>query len=360
VTTVLITDITSYKAAVIARHLRQWHPDVKVLATDHRRFARVIHTRHAPNVIALPCAPEAGEAYAAALGRVIAQTGVDLVIPVNSKEIRVLAHHRRHLGDTLDYMGSNTLYQRLDDKSEFAKLVHEAGLPQPLNYETLDAPLPLVVKPSRGSSSMGVTYLFSEEQRGALKAKLGSAPKGHVIQEFIEGEGIGYSGYFESGKPLVAYAHRRIAEYPATGGSSVLRERYPYDDANQLEAVMRKMLKAAPWSGFAMFELKRRGPGDFIFIECNPRIWGSIHQGLADGANYFAPLLGAASRTHAAPSGQIRTALLPLNLLAAAGYVRMQKYKPLREMTASFASQRLDINPFSDPLGFAALLMRGA
>jgi hypothetical protein len=360
VTTVLLTDITSYKAAVIARHLRRFHPDVRVIATDHRRFARRIHTRHAPSVIKLSCGPGAGEAYAAELARVIADFGVDILIPVNSKEIRVLIGHRDHLGAALSYMGQDALYHRLDDKNKFAGLIDEAGLPQPKNHSTLDAPLPLVVKPAQGSSSKGVMYLLTEAEREALKARLGASLENHVVQDYVEGEGIGFSGYFENGRPVISYAHRRVAEYPVSGGSSVVRERYPYDDLPMLETLIMRLLSVAPWSGFAMFELKRRGPGDFVFIECNPRIWGSIHQGLADSADYFEPLLGKGAPAASQPSTGLRTALLPLNLLAAAGYLRNGNMAKVREMMRSVITQRLDINPISDPMGFLALLMRGA
>lgn len=359
-TTVLITDITSYKAAVIARHLRWFHPDVRVVATDHRRFSRHVHTRHAPSVVRLSCGPEAGKAYAAELERVIASAGADILIPVNSKEIRVLVEHRAHLGAALGYMGERALYQRLDDKTKFAALVEEAGLPQPKSHESLDAPLPLVVKPAQGSSSKGVVYVKTEADREALKSRLGAKPVDHVIQDYVEGEGVGFSGFFENGRPLVAYAHRRVAEYPVSGGSSVVRERYPYADLPQLEALVARLLNIAPWSGFAMFELKRRGPGDFVFIECNPRIWGSIHQGLADSADYFEPLLGKGKARQQLAQAGPRTALLPLNLLAAAGYLGKGKFSKVLDLARPVLRQRLDINPLADPLGFLALLMRGA
>ena len=359
-TTVLITDITSYKAAVIARHLRRHHPDVRVVATDHRRFSRHVHTRHAPSVVRLSCGPEAGKAYAAELERVIARVGADILIPVNSKEIRVLVEHRAHLGASLSYMGEGALYHRLDDKTKFAALVEEAGLPQPKNYDHFDAPLPLVVKPAQGSSSKGVVYVRTEAEREALKSRLGGKTADFVVQDYVEGEGVGYSGFFENGRPLAAYAHRRVAEYPVSGGSSVVRERYNHADLPQLEALAARLLSVAPWSGFAMFELKRRGPGDFVFIECNPRIWGSIHQGLADGADYFEPLLGKGGPDVRRAQAGMRTALLPLNLLAAAGYLRQGNFSKVLDMMRPALRQRLDINPFTDPLGFLALLMRGA
>lgn len=358
--TVLVTDISSYKAVVAVRHLRRNYPDVRVLTTDHRPFARTLHSRHAGKVHIIPVSPESGEAYAAALGRLIAEHRVDVLIPVNSKEIRVLVKHRDLLGGSLAYMGPSALYDELDDKAAFARLIEKTALPQPKKYLTLDAPLPLVVKPSRGSSAKGVVYLTNEAERAAFKMDHPDAPDDYVIQEYVTGEGIGFSGYFEHGRPLVTYAHRRVAEYPVSGGSSAVRERYPYADLAVLEALINSLLAAAPWSGFAMFELKRRGPGDFVFIECNPRVWGSIHQGLADGSDYFAPLLGDGSTSRINTTRAAKTSLLPLTILSAIGYARLGRFGKLREIFLPLRGHRLDINPLTDPLGFLALLMRGA
>jgi predicted ATP-grasp superfamily ATP-dependent carboligase len=358
VTTLLVTDITSYKAAVIVRHLRGCWPRVRVVATDHRGYARYVHTRYAVDVRILDCKPEDGERYARALGELVAREKVDMVIPVNSKEVRTLVDYRQHLGSALDYMGASDIYRQLDDKALFAQLLDNIGLPTPRSHETLDGPLPLVVKPSQGSSAKGVNYLNSEEKRAALKIKLGSVPPGYVIQDFVDGEGIGFSGYFRDGQALVSYAHRRVGEYPISGGSSVVRERYPYDDLPKLEALVAQLLSAAPWSGFAMFELKRRGPSEFSFIECNPRVWGSMHQGLADGCDYFAPMFDPDWTSLSSKPADVRTMLLPLNLLASMKYLLAGKPRKAFDVMSGVRRQKADVQPLKDPLGFLALLLR--
>lgn len=356
---VLITDVSSYKAAVVARFLRTAYPSVEVIATDHRPFVRSAHTRWVRDVHILPAGPSDPDAYVEALTALVASRDVDLLIPINSKEIRLLMAGRERFGRALAYIGSPELYASLDDKLAFGALLQRIGAPAPRAHDTLDAPLPLVVKPTRGSSAAGVFYLRTEANREAMRERVGTAPRDCVIQDYFEGEGVGFSGYFEDGRILVGYAHRRVCEYPVTGGSSVVRERYPYDDLPALRALVEQVLAQAPWSGFAMFELKRRGPGDFGFIECNPRIWGSVHQGLVDGANYFEPLLGPPERAPAPATG-LRTALLPLNLLALAGYLAKGRMREAWAVLRTAASARLDINPLTDPLGFLALLRRGA
>jgi predicted ATP-grasp superfamily ATP-dependent carboligase len=354
---VLITDISSYKAAVIARYLKLAYPDVHVIATDHRPFVKKIHTKWVKQIIVLDSGPENDIAYVESISSLLNIYTIDFLIPVNSREIRLLMDNRDMLGGALDYVGNSALYSLLDDKIAFGKLLDSENIAAPKSRGTIDASLPLVVKPSRGSSAKGVHYLRTKQDRETFRAVYGSTPEGYVIQDYFEGEGIGYSGFFKDGKILSGYAHRRVAEYPVSGGSSVVRERYPYDDLPQLVDLVKKILVAAPWSGFAMFELKRRGPGDFGFIECNPRIWGSIHQGLSDGAKYFAPLLGPETQNQL-PKGK-RTALLPLTILSLVGYLSQGRMQPSLAIIESIITAELDINPLTDPLGFLALLRRG-
>ncbi|WP_306048666.1 ATP-grasp domain-containing protein [Oceaniradius stylonematis] len=357
-TVILLTDISSYKSAVIARHLARTRPNVRVIATDHRPYTRRLHTRWARDVRLLPCPPSAGAPYVEALGEIIRNDNVDLMVPVNSDEMRAIMAHPRPVGATLDYTSGAETYVQLDDKAAFSELIDRLDLPQPSAYDSLDAPLPVVVKPAKGSSAQGVHYVHTETERGALMAKLGERPEGHVIQEYVSGEGVGYSGFFRDGQILTGYAHRRVFEYPITGGSSVVRSRYDHDDLPALEALVRRLLAEVPYSGFAMFEFKRRGPGDFFFIECNPRVWGSIHQGLADGADYFAPLLGDAALAKRAEKAP-RTGLFPLNALVALRQIQAGRWGDAFRVVRSAPFERLDIHPLGDPLGILALMMRG-
>ena len=62
--------------------------------------------------------------------------------------------------------------------------------------------------------------------------------------------------------------------------------REPFDDDRMVECT-KKILEKTHWSGFAMFEFKLTEDNEIYLIEVNPRIWGSINQGLKNGFNYF-------------------------------------------------------------------------
>lgn len=354
--TVFLTDISSYKSAVVARFLKQTYDDVRIAACDHRPFARRWRTKWVDAFTLTGAAPEDGAVYAERLARAVEESGAAHLLPVNSAELRLVMERRDLFGGALDYLGDADLCRRLDDKGEFARILDAAGAPRPKSYETLDAPPPLVVKPRRGSSSKGVRYLRTDAEIARERAARGEDASDIVIQEYFAGEGIGYSGFFRDGEIVVGYAHRRVAEYPVSGGSSVVRERYPYDDLAELEAAVRSVLAVAPWSGPAMFELKRDAGGRFAFIECNPRIWGSVHQALADGANIFEPLLGPGRK--APRAGGVRTELFPLSWVSLASYLARGRLGAAADVLRSAGRTRWDVDPFADFGGFVSLLRR--
>ncbi len=79
-----------------------------------------------------------------------------------------------------------------------------------------------------------------------------------------------------------------------------------YEDA-------KRIIAATNWSGFCMLELKYN-ENSYVFIETNPRIWGSIGQGLSCGRNYFRGLLGDIDNL--AADDKIITYQSPLYLLS--------------------------------------------
>jgi len=302
--------------------------------------------------------PEFGPMYAKAVGDIIHKHDVDLLLPVNSREIRNLLSQKHLLRDALWYTGDYSLFRILDDKKQFGELLRELGLPHPRVCNSLNFRGRAVVKPTRDSSAKGVAYVEVTGERFDPRLDAALHEGDYLLQEFVEGEGVGYSGYFQDGRVAVGYAHRRVSEYPTSGGSSVVRERYPYADKHKLDELVSSVLKVVPWTGFAMFEFKRTPQGELVFIECNPRIWGSMHQGLADGINYFEPLLGPSLYSVSPAKRGVRTELFPLSLIALAAYLLRGRLKEVLGMRKVGVPHLFDVSPFKDPRGFLALCLR--
>ncbi len=105
-----------------------------------------------------------------------------------------------------------------------------------------------------------------------------------ILQEWIEGTGIGASFIFSKYHKVVAFfGHRRILERFPDGGPSVIAESYLYPDALKNGA---RLLKALNWQGVAMVEFRLKHDGKLYFMELNPRFWGTLPLAIASGVDF--------------------------------------------------------------------------
>lgn len=106
-----------------------------------------------------------------------------------------------------------------------------------------------------------------------------------LIQEYIQGEGYGFSALLDNNSNALAFfCHKRLREYPAIGGPSTLCE--SIYDKNLVEYGI-KLLKALNWTGIAMVEFKKDVKDNkFKLMEINPRFWGSLPLAIQSGVNF--------------------------------------------------------------------------
>jgi predicted ATP-grasp superfamily ATP-dependent carboligase len=108
-----------------------------------------------------------------------------------------------------------------------------------------------------------------------------------LIQELIPREGPGYGASFlldEKGEVRASFVHKRLREYPVTGGASTLRESVRSDDIRDMA---RALLNALDWFGVAMVEFKvDPRDGTPKLMEINPRFWGSLSLAVEAGVNF--------------------------------------------------------------------------
>lgn len=106
-----------------------------------------------------------------------------------------------------------------------------------------------------------------------------------IIQEEVKGFGTGLFALFDKEHKLKAYfIHRRIREYPITGGVSTFSE--SFWNKHVLEYGL-KLLKALNWVGVGMvefrFDIEHNIPR---VLEVNPRFWGSLPLAIYSGVNF--------------------------------------------------------------------------
>ena len=138
--------------------------------------------------------------------------------------------------------------------------------------------LPVVVKPLCGEK-LGL----SASQRYAIARDMASfvpiyerfrqlAGEPPLVQTYLPGGALGCSVLADHGKLVTAVCHRRIREYPVSGGPSACCDCI---DAPQLVDMAAAMVEATQYTGLAMFEFKEDGDGKPHLLEVNPRVWGT-------------------------------------------------------------------------------------
>jgi predicted ATP-grasp superfamily ATP-dependent carboligase len=103
------------------------------------------------------------------------------------------------------------------------------------------------------------------------------------MQEYVQGEGHGVALLLHEGRPLAAFQHRRLREFPLTGGMSSYRESVPLDPVLYEYSV--RMLAALAWTGPALIEFKL-GKGGPQLMEINGRVWGSLPLAVKSGVDF--------------------------------------------------------------------------
>ncbi len=104
-----------------------------------------------------------------------------------------------------------------------------------------------------------------------------------MLQEYITGDGCAFFAVYNKGECGLTFQHKRVREYPVSGGASVCAKSYN----NELVQKYGKMLlDSLNWHGVAMVEFKLNDKDTPILMEINPKFWGSTDLALEAGVNF--------------------------------------------------------------------------
>ena len=197
-------------------------------------------------------------------------------------------------------------YDYASSKDALLKLAQRLGIPIPRTIfsaggEEIGAltenaakiiGFPLVLKPSRsriysanGWIDTKVQYAHDAKEFIQLLKEGILALRPFLIQERIEGPGVGIFLLMKDGEVLAQFAHRRIREKPPSGGVSVLCESIsPPPEA--LDSAVR-LLRDLNWYGVAMVEFKwDKRENSLKLMEVNARFWGSLQLAISSGVDF--------------------------------------------------------------------------
>ena len=349
---VLIGEISSYKAIVIVKFIKVNYPNINVYTYDYHQFTYRFHSKYSDKHFRLKETPKNNDGFLFELSSVVRENKIDLFIPVHSDSIGLILKNKNLFDNTLNYLGDYDTYMVMHTKDSLMNLAKTLFIKIPKNYNVLNSiVLPCVAKPKTSSSSKGVFYLKNQKDLEKFKRE---TRENYIYQEYIQGIGCGYSIYCIDGKIIKEYGHRRIAEFPVTGGSSVYRTTFNHPN---MKIIAQKILGQLSWTGFVMFEFKLTTEGELVLIEINPRIWGSINQALSNGVNLFEPILPGKAIGEE-QNFLINTYLTPQVYFSFLLYIIHGDFRPLINFFRNLHRNKADVSLFNDWRAWLSVIFR--
>ena len=293
-----MTNASSVKALVVTRSLSR--KGISVITTDCERFSPTFFSKYSSSHFLSPSAEKSPIAFIEALLGQVKRRNIKVLMPINSIETLLISKFKDRFSKftKVPFEDYSKMIQ-LHDKEKLMKIAKELDIPIPTTYSIKDVSeirkiatvfeYPVVIKLKNATSSRGVSYAFSEEEfvtkykQTILKYNL-SSRNYPLVQEYIPGDGYGVSVLFNHGDLRAIFVHKRLREYPITGGPSTLRVSVRH---SEMEKIATNLLGQLKWHGIAMVEFKLdRRTKKPVLIEVNPRFWGSINQAIVAGVDF--------------------------------------------------------------------------
>lgn len=250
-------------------------------------------------------------AFAEELAAIGVRVEADLVLPVTDASVQAVLEHAHLFEQRVLPLPTLESYRMMAGKDQTLAIAEKLGMETPAQtvlsdpgqVDSFDAQalgFPVVLKPVRSIRKDGgepgafkVAYARTKED---LLRRLAQTPRSSfplLVQQKIEGPGIGLFFLLWNGRLLARFAHRRMREKPPSGGVSVFREGIAFDEELGVKAL--RLLRDVSWQGAAMVEFKvDRITGTPYLMEVNGRFWGSLQLAIDSGVDFPALLVDAA------------------------------------------------------------------
>ncbi len=296
---ILVTDSDTRAALAAVRTLGARGHEVVTAGISHSSLAAV--SRHSTAFERYPDPAADSEGFVQALAQITRRRNIDVVLPMTEVTTLLVTAHQQKLSGRIPFPDSTTV-ANASDKAFVINLARELGIPVPRTLVATSAAdgiarapelgFPIVMKPSRsrvrtdeGWVSTGVAYAMDAAALRAALERLPPAVYPVLLQERIEGPGVGVFAAVDRGRTVALFAHRRLREKPPSGGVSVLCESAAVDPVAAEHAT--KLLNHIGWRGVAMVEFKQdKRDGSLRLMEINGRFWGSLQLSILAGVDF--------------------------------------------------------------------------
>ena len=298
---VLILDAETRPALAVVRSLGAQGFRLGVVASS--RCALASGSRFAGQSFLLPDPRADSASYVTALMELLSAVRPRILLPISDLTTGLVLEHRAKLPPEIILPGvDHSTFQSVAAKSLLLGRAKALGLNVPMGI-TLSADDPDIERTIAAFSSPGVLKPETREQQieGAFRKpavsyvshpaevmqvlrRAENTGLKFLLQQRIEGPGVGVFALCLRGKALATFCHRRILEKPPSGGRSVLSESIPESEAPVEDAL--RLLRDLAWEGVAMVEFKTGSDGRHYLMEINPRFWGSLQLAIDSGRDF--------------------------------------------------------------------------
>ena len=297
---VLVTQGSMKHSVGLIRHLSiKGHMVFAAVEPDDPR-PHVRHSRYCAGVVRLPQGEE--KPFIDALVTLLEKEPFDVLVPMGFPVTRFVARNLERLRPLVGVAAPGPALELLaGDKfaiSERARMLN-VGTPSTILLDSTKdlraqidgvVRLPVIVK-GRGESPKGIVVRVDEwgDERERLDARLRHVAPGIlrvplVAQEYVPGWGCGFFATYDRGRCRRVFMHRRIREWPPSGGASSCAQSFR---DSKLAAAGRRLFDGLQWHGIAMAEFRfDERDEQFKLIEVNAKFWGSLELALAAGADF--------------------------------------------------------------------------
>jgi len=333
----------------------------EVFVTDSRKNPLSSYSKYCSHFIPTPSPKEEPDEFLEELAAIVKKFAIDAVIPMDDWECDLLSQtdKRASLGCEV-MMPSQGAYERARNKDKTIKIAQELGLkvpksillakPDEIEKAVGEIGFPLVIKPVRSSGSRGFTLARNELELSAIPgliAKFGPA----IAQEFIPyGGSVGVSYLMNNGDLRAVFSHKRLVEFPESGGPSIVRVSIRHKEA---ETDGQRLLECIGWHGVAMAEFRVDSrTAKPVLMEINPRFWGSLPLAIACEVD-FPKLLcdmyehGDVEKVLDYPIGVKCVNLLPLGVASILGPNGLRRAREI--VRYSLLDRCFDVESMDDP-----------
>jgi len=347
---------------------------IEVITADYTYPSTSFFSKYSSSYFVYPSYKQAPRQFIECLKHYIQRKGIDVLMPI-SEETYVISKYKNIFDGMVKVpVAEYDKIAKANNKRYLMRFADEIGVNTPQTYTincieelgkvSKKIEYPAVIKLVEGRGAAGVRYVYSEEELLAkykeVVQKFNLNPFNYpLIQEYIPGTGYGVSMLFNNGEPRAIFTHRRIREYPITGGPSTARISVRHA---KMEKYATMLLKELEWHGVAMVEFKLdERTKEPVLMEINPRFWGSLNQAICAGVDFPYLLYTMATEGDVKPVFTykigVKTRWMIGDLRALVDYIRTEKRTEVLKDFFRLNGQYYDDIDLNDPLPIIVEIM---